>query len=257
MFLVYFFVALIASMIGSLAGLGGGVIIKPILDVINAYDSLTISVLSSLTVFSMTCITLLHNTRHGAKITPPLWYIAAGGAVGGLVGQWGFQLFLKWMQGDDLAKGYQSLLLLIVLVLSLIMTDLSLASKHFQKPVPYIISGLLLGFISSFLGIGGGPLNVVMLVTFFAMDRKTAVYGSIFIIFASQGMRLIFLVLMGDFIHINIEMAWALIPGGVMGGFVGSRLYRALEISKIMIIFNVVTVSVILLNIYNVWNFFN
>lgn len=257
MFLVYFFVALIASMIGSIAGLGGGVIIKPVLDVINEYNSFTISLLSTLTVFAMTSVSLINNGRHGSKISKPLWYIAFGGAVGGLFGQMAFEYFLNMMQADDIAKGIQSLLLLIVLLLSLAMTDLSLTSKHFHKPLPYMLGGLVLGMISSFLGIGGGPLNVVMLVTFFSMDRKTAVYGSIFIIFSSQGMRLISLAIVGGFHNIDLTMAWVLIPGGVLGGLIGSRIYRSMAIGRIMVVFNSVTVAVMLLNIFNVWRFFN
>ena len=37
-----------------------------------------------------------------------------------------------------------------------------------------VIIGFLLGVLSSFLGIGGGPINLMILSFFFSMDSKTA-----------------------------------------------------------------------------------
>ncbi|HLQ75126.1 MAG TPA: sulfite exporter TauE/SafE family protein, partial [Alloiococcus sp.] len=56
--LIYFAVGLIATIFGALAGLGGGVIIKPVLDLLGDYDVGTISVLSAATVFSMSVVSL-------------------------------------------------------------------------------------------------------------------------------------------------------------------------------------------------------
>lgn len=46
--------------------------------------------------------------------------------------------------------------------------------------------GVLLGIISSFLGIGGGPINLVVLGYCFSMDSKTAAVISLYIILFSQ-----------------------------------------------------------------------
>lgn len=46
--------------------------------------------------------------------------------------------------------------------------------------------GLVLGVMSSFLGIGGGPINLVVLFFFFSMDTKTAAENSLYIILFSQ-----------------------------------------------------------------------
>ena len=39
MYLLYFFVALVATTIGSMTGMGGGVIIKPAMDFIGTYNA--------------------------------------------------------------------------------------------------------------------------------------------------------------------------------------------------------------------------
>ena len=53
MSLLYFLIALGATTVGALTGMGGGVIIKPLCDVIGTYDAQTIGVLACITVFSM------------------------------------------------------------------------------------------------------------------------------------------------------------------------------------------------------------
>jgi len=71
MFIVYFVVVLLATTIGALTGMGGGVFIKPLLDVIGDYDAPTVSMLSCITVFAMAVVsvskTLISNKRQGAK----------------------------------------------------------------------------------------------------------------------------------------------------------------------------------------------
>ncbi len=49
--IVYFLIILFATIVGAGAGMGGGVIIKPTLDLISDYNVVTISFLSSVTVF--------------------------------------------------------------------------------------------------------------------------------------------------------------------------------------------------------------
>lgn len=53
---VYFLIALLATTAGAMTGMGGGVIIKPLLDLLGDYDAATIGVLSALTVFVMSLV---------------------------------------------------------------------------------------------------------------------------------------------------------------------------------------------------------
>jgi len=55
---LYFLVSLIATTVGSITGMGGGVIIKPILDFIGTYNAQTIGVISSITVLTMSIISV-------------------------------------------------------------------------------------------------------------------------------------------------------------------------------------------------------
>ena len=61
-----------------------------------------------------------------------------------------------------------------------------------------ILIGFFLGASSSFLGIGGGPINLVVLFYFFSMDTKTAAQNSLYIILISQISSLLLTVLSGS-----------------------------------------------------------
>ena len=94
--LIFFLVALAASVAGAICGIGGGVIIKPVLDLLHLETvtkmHFTISFLSGCTVLSMSCYSvgksLLAKERSvSLDVGTPL---ALGAAAGGLAGN---QLF--------------------------------------------------------------------------------------------------------------------------------------------------------------------
>lgn len=68
MMLIYFLVAVMATTIGATAGIGGGIIIKPILDFMGGYNLETIGILSSFTVFSMAIVSIIKQIRYKVKI---------------------------------------------------------------------------------------------------------------------------------------------------------------------------------------------
>ena len=57
-YILYFLIAIGATTVGSLTGMGGGVIIKPLMDVMQGFDVETIGVLSSITVFCMSVVSI-------------------------------------------------------------------------------------------------------------------------------------------------------------------------------------------------------
>ena len=87
-YVLYFLIAIGATTVGSLTGMGGGVIIKPLMDVLHGFDVQTIGVLSSLTVFSMSVVSIgkqmLARTKIPCGTAIPL---ALGLVMGGLAGE--------------------------------------------------------------------------------------------------------------------------------------------------------------------------
>ena len=83
-----------------------------------------------------------------------------------------------------IARGYPSGLTLGTLVYTLYKGRIR--TKRLQSVSVCLVIGLALGILSSFLGIGGGPFNLVILFYFFSMDTKTAAQNSLYIILFSQ-----------------------------------------------------------------------
>ena len=90
---------------GSLTGMGGGVIIKPLLDLLKGYDVATIGVLSSITVFSMSVVSIgkqiLAKTKIPFATAVPL---ALGSVMGGILGEKFLHIIVDALQADKTDK---------------------------------------------------------------------------------------------------------------------------------------------------------
>lgn len=86
-YLVFLIVCFGASIVGAICGIGGGVIIKPVLDSFGVLDVTAISFLSGCTVLSMTTYSVLKNKISGeSHVTMNTGFpLAIGAAVGGLM----------------------------------------------------------------------------------------------------------------------------------------------------------------------------
>lgn len=98
--------------------------------------------------------------------------------------------------------------------------------------------------MSSFLGIGGGPINLVVLYYFFSMDTKTAAQNSLYIILFSQLASLAATLATGSVPEFAPPALVLMIAGGVLGGMAG----RAVE--KLFILLMLVIVGISCYNTY-------
>ena len=117
-------VSLFASVIGAIAGIGGGVIIKPVLDSLGIMEVSTISFLSGCTVLSMSTYnaarSLLSGDRQLKKeIAFPL---GIGAAIGGVLGKYLFSLISSLFENTARVGAVQSACLLVITVLTLVYT---------------------------------------------------------------------------------------------------------------------------------------
>lgn len=224
-----FTVCLVASTVGAVAGYGGGVIIKPVLDALGIMPVSTISFLSGCTVLSMSVASLLRSRGNGVqlrlKTTTPL---AIGAAIGGLLGKYLFELVKSG--SDEAVLGLvQSFFLLLTTVGVFVYTIKKdrLPSYQLDNLPVCLLVGLALGVVSAFLGIGGGPLNVALLFFFFSMEAKEAAKNSIFIILFSQTASLISALVQGSV----PDFAWpdllSMMAGGHRRGAAGRGALQA------------------------------
>lgn len=247
--IIYLLIALIATSLGTLAGLGGGVIIKPALDALGDYNVFVIGVLSSATVLSMSMVSTTRRIADGIKIDKILLMLAIGGIAGGFIGKLLFQYCLAHIAPGRLT-GIQAVMIIALLHVALFKNRL----PRWQVDNLFLIflMGVLLGGLASFLGIGGGPINVAVLCMFFDMDIKEAAAGSIFIILFSQAAKLISIALTTGFGPYDYSILWYMIPAGVAGGVIGPALKNKLSHRAIEIVFKVAVIAVVIVNVYNI-----
>ena len=86
MTIVFFAVSILSSIVGSICGIGGGVIIKPVLDATGIMSVSSISFLSGCTVLAMSVVSVYKNVRaKTAKLNVrTATGLAVGAALGGL-----------------------------------------------------------------------------------------------------------------------------------------------------------------------------
>ena len=88
MAVIFFAIAFLASIAGAITGVGGGIIIKPVIDATNLLQPAQVNFLSGNAVLAMTIVSLAQNfIKKGEKID---WsrslFLSIGAAAGGLIG---------------------------------------------------------------------------------------------------------------------------------------------------------------------------
>ena len=190
MVILFFLVSFLSCIAGAICGIGGGVVIKPVLDMLHLGSVSTINFLSGCTVLSMSCYSVgKAMVNKDSKVdmatgTP----LAVGAAVGGLAGKELFGIVRSLFANAEMVGGVQAVTLGIITVGTLVYTIFKerIHTRTITNKVFCIVTGLLLGIMSSFLGIGGGPINLVVLGYLFSMDSKTAAANSLYVIAISQ-----------------------------------------------------------------------
>ena len=111
--------------------------------------------------------------------------------------------------------------------------------------------GCCMGMVSAFLGIGGGPVNIIAFSWFLSMDSKTCTLHSIYVIFLSQLASLILTLLSFSVPAVSFSLIAALSIGGITGGLAGSVISRKMKNEQVDTFFGIVLIIVMLLAAYN------
>ena len=257
--MLFFIVSFLASTVGAICGIGGGVIIKPVLDMLHLETVATISFLSGCTVLSMTCYSvgrsmLAGERRVALRVGTPL---AAGAAVGGLLGKQLFTLIRGFFENQNTVGAVQAVCLAVITLGTLIYTVNKdrIRTREIQSPAACVAIGLALGVMSSFLGIGGGPINLVVLFYFFGMDTKTAAANSLYIILFSQLASVLATVLTSTVPPFPWTALLLMAAGGIGGGIAGRAMNRKLDENMVDRLFISLMAVIIGISIYNVWQY--
>ena len=129
--LLFFVVSLLASIAGAICGIGGGVIIKPTLDLLGLASVATVNFLSGCTVLSMSCYSvgkalIAGDSRVDMKTGTPL---ALGAAVGGVAGKQIFTVMKALFPDPNTVGAVQAACLAVITLGTLVY-----AGASFRKP---------------------------------------------------------------------------------------------------------------------------
>ena len=250
---IVFTICFAASTVGGICGIGGGVMIKPLLDAAGIMPVSTVSFLSGLTVLAMASVNVWKK-RKGSELEPARSLpLGIGAALGGIVGKYLFSSLKAAVRADETVGAVQAILL-GVMVLGTLLNALFKARIKTKnvggKTLPALI-GLGLGVCSSFLGIGGGPMNLAVLYYFFSMNTKTAAVNSLLIILLSQIASLAMSLLTGTVPAFDGGALAAMVTAGVLGGFLSARLHKKLSAAVTDRLFTVLLVAIIGISVTN------
>lgn len=259
-YVIIFLVCFFSSAVGAICGIGGGVIIKPVLDATGILAVTTVSFLSGCTVLSMSVVSMYKNMR--AKRTFEFdkifaTVIALGSVVGGLTGKALYQRVLQGMSDTSRVGAVQAAVLLVITIGTLLYTvkKEKITTRNLtSKPIIFLI-GVILGIMSSFLSIGGGPINLVVLFYFFSMETKQAAMYSIYIIMFSQISSLLSTLVKRNVPQFEVPILILMIVCGILGGLAGSKVNKRINNRTVDRLFIGLMAVIIVINIFNIFRY--
>ncbi len=276
--ILYALIVIVATVVGSSTGLGGGVVIKPMFDLVGNLSTATVNFYSSLAVFTMAVVAVIRQIKRGFSFNfKVLLSVSAGAIAGGFLGQWLLVEFVK-LVSPAYSKIIQSIMLCIMLISVLVYSLNKKRIRTFHICNLFVILllglflgtfsvflgiggnpvlGLFLGTFSVFLGIGGNPVNVALTMILFSFKMREAAVYSVGIIFFSQLMKLLTVFIGSGKYQINFNPAImiAVIIAAIIGGFVGTIINRRASDKGLDAIYNWMIIALIGVTIFNAARF--
>ncbi len=172
-FLVLVLTGLIAGMLGSVAGLGGGMIILPILEIGMGYDIPTAMGTSLFAIIFTSLSSLQAHARAGNVNWKMGAYMGASGIVGVTLGSWVFRIYLiDQVRIVVFFLGLWFWFLTVRMAIQIYQSKKQTASKNVleaEKEPQYgrltlIALGMVTGILAGILGIGGGAIMTSVMV---------------------------------------------------------------------------------------------
>ena len=235
--MLYFIISLFSTVIGAIVGIGGGLIIRPLLSNIGVAKNLA-SFTSSIVVLSMAIVTLATFIMNGVKINVrKILLLGLGSIIGGFLGG----TLLKYVNENFIDTAY---IFMLILVLFSVVFRKKIPEINIKNPLAEIAIGVITGGLSGLFGIGGGPFQVTALIVFFGMDPREAAVDSIFITFLTTLSSLTKYTMNG---YMDFSLALYMIPAAVLGGYAGGRINRKISSDKVALIFKISVLLIIIM----------
>lgn len=245
MIIVLFLIGLITALIGSIAGLGGGVILVPVLlflgehfysfEWVSPQSIVGISLVVMIFTGMSSAVSYMKHDRVDKKAGATF---LIGSLPGGVLGSW----LNQFLQTEFFSLMFGTVMIIVSLLFFLPRTQqgssLFKKGKIREKRVggitysyqfPFIVGfvlSLIVGILSGLLGIGGGSLMVPAMILLFQFPPHIATATSMFMIFFTSMLSSATHIYLG---HVNWEYVIYFIPGAYIGGTLGALINRRLK----------------------------
>lgn len=258
MIIICMMIAFLSCIIGSVCGIGGGIIIKPLMDAMGMYNVVTINFMSCCTVLGMSAWNVgktLINKEASIDFRKTT-YLAFGAAVGGMSGKRLFAYISSFFAESDMVGGIQAGILLVATFATFLYTlgKDNIQSRHVKNSFVCVAMGFCLGNFGAFLGIGGGPFNIALLYHFFSMTSKMAAQNSLYIIVFSQTLSFVE-TLISEKLDLDISVLLLMMLGGILGSEFGGWINKKISEVFTTKLFLGIMIIIMLLNTYNIIKF--
>lgn len=179
--------------------------------------------------------------------------LGLGATAGGFAGQHFINLISNIFVSEYIISIIQNILLALILTVSICFTlkKEKIITKESSGIITSFILGFFMGTIASFLGIGGGPINIILIMYFFSFDIKQSAVLSIITIFFSHLVKLITITVSGGFKDQELNIIPLIMLGAVLGGLIGSALNKKLSEKTISYLYIIMQVIIIILSLFN------
>ncbi len=226
----------VAGLLGSIIGLGGGIIIVPVLTFFGFPPTLTASN-SIFAVFSnaaASSISYAKQKKIEYSIVLKLGLLSIPGTVIG-----------AYISADITPSLFKILFGLILISASIYIFSkrkIEPKSHNISKQIMILAIGasFLAGIISGLFGVGGGIVFVPMMVIAMGLSMKNAAPTSQFILLFASASALITHTLLG---HPDFYQALLLSSGAFVGGLVGARLSLEIKENVLKILISIVMIA--------------
>jgi uncharacterized membrane protein YfcA len=254
-------IGLAASSLGSLIGLGGGIIVVPALLYLGSlpgvgHISPQVAVGTSLftMIFTGLSSTLAYMKHKTVDYKSGLIFLIGSGP-GSILGAWVTEKLN--LQSFNVFFGTFIIFVSIVLLLKdklkpipfrkdqgIVRTFTDNSGKMYEygfSPIMGVIISFIVGFFSGIFGVGGGSLMVPTMILVFFFPPHVAVATSMFMILPTSILSSITHVTLGN---VNWLYALALIPGAWIGAKVGVYLNQKLRSKTIVLLLRTILIIV-------------
>lgn len=259
-YIVCFLVTFLSCGIGTICGMGGGIIIKPVLDATGIMSVAAITFLSGVTVICMTSWTLGKTFLKKESVIDikNTTILAITAASGGFLGKELFRRVAALFEDPNTAGGVQACFLFAATLATFLYTRKKdeIKSRETDSILMIAVLGFGLGVFGAFLGIGGGPFNVALLFYFFNMQTKKAAQNSLYIILFSQMASTCKTILSKGIPEFSIVLLIGMIILGIAGSEIGRRINKKIDdkIATKCLLGSMILIMCI--NLYNIFKFF-